>query len=509
MRVSRLLAALLLIAVFCGHIGRGVAAGAAVDEGSGVAYEIFVGSFADSNGDGIGDLNGIAQKLAYIDALGVDMLWLTPISPSPSYHHYDVTDYTAIAPEFGTPNDFDALIVGCHARGIRVIIDLVVNHTGVGHPWFEAACQALAKGEDSPYIEYYCFTEGGGQHPVPGADGWYYEGQFGSHMPDLNLDSAAVRREIAGIIAFWLECGADGFRLDAMTSYYTGALKRSADFTAFVVETAKAIDPGAYIVGECWSDEQTILTLYESGVDSLFAFPFADADGLLVQATLAGNGAAVASAFAGWHEKLAQVRGDIIDAPFLTNHDLARARGMLRSKAENMKAAAMLYLMLPGRPFVYYGEELGMSGSGRDENKRLPMLWSAVDETLNCLPPADADQDQRLKEGAAEQEGDESSLLNWYRSLIALRKKAPQLQSAGAMTALDAGDSRVCAFLADDDIAVLINVSADDAVRISLDAIGIEGWTVLGAVNAGGAYDGTGEADGVLPPLSCAILSKP
>ncbi|MBQ8953641.1 MAG: DUF3459 domain-containing protein [Clostridia bacterium] len=496
-RFAGLLLALALL------VGTGAAAHAEVPTASGAAYEIFVGSFADSDGDGVGDLRGIEEKLDYIASLGVDMIWLTPIHPSPSYHHYDVTDYYAVAPEFGTLEDFDSLVAACGERGIGVILDLVVNHTSSEHPWFLEACAALGEGRESPLTDWYNFTEGAGAHDVPGAAGWFYEGQFGYHMPDLNLDSEAVREEIAGIIAFWQGHGVAGFRLDATTSYYTGAPAKNAAFVRFICETARANDPDSYVVGECWADGQTILGLYESGIDSLFNFPAADVDGLFVQAALNARGAALARRLAEWNDSVRAVSPASQDAPFLTNHDIARARGMLRSDMGAMKTAAMLYLLLPGRPFIYYGEELGMSGSGRDENKRLPMLWSAADEDQNCLPPVEADQKQRLKEGVAEQEDDEDSLLNWYRRLIALRSLAPEL-ARGEMTALDAGSDAVCAFTVTDGttVAVLINTSGTETARLKMFELGLDNIQVLGCVGTTAQALTAGE----LPPLSCAVV---
>ena len=497
-RAMALLLALVLV------WGTGAAAHAEASPASGAAYEIFVGSFADSDGDGVGDLKGIEQKLDYIASLGVDMLWLTPIHPSPSYHHYDVTDYYAVAPEFGTLADFDSLVSACSERGISVILDLVVNHTSSEHPWFLEACEALSKGVDNPRASWYNFTQGSGDHDAPGAANWFYEGRFGYHMPDLNLDSEAVREEIADIMAFWQGHGAAGFRLDATTSYYTGAPAKNAEFVRFIAETAKANDANSYIVGECWADGQTILSLYESGIDSLFNFPAADVDGLFVQAALNARGAALARRLAEWNESVKAVSPDSVDAPFLTNHDIARARGMLRSNDAAMKAAAALYLLMPGRPFIYYGEELGMSGSGRDENKRLPMLWSAADETANCLPPAEADQKQRLKSGVDEQENDEDSLLNWYRSLVALRAQAPEL-ARGGMAALDAGHDAVCAFTVTDGcstVAVLVNASQSETACIDLMAMGLDNIQILGCVGA----DREALLSGELPPVSCALV---
>lgn len=477
---------------------------------SGVTYEIFVGSFRDSNGDGIGDLRGIIDALDYIEALGVDRIWLTPIHPSISYHKYDVLDYYDIDPQFGTLADFDALIAACDARGIAVTLDLVVNHSSSEHPWFLAACDALRQSEDSPYIDWYGFTKGEGQHVVSGTD-WYYEGQFGYHMPDLNLDNPDVRAEIASIIAFWQERGVKGFRLDAVTSYYTGAPTSITEFLSFVTDTAHKSDPDCWVVGEAWTSETDILTYYESGIDSLFNFPCADSTGRLVKGALNANGAAVAAALADWNARLHEVSPTSQDAPFLTNHDMARARGMLRSKVENQKIAAMLYLLLPGRPVMYYGEELGMSGSGIDENKRLPMLWSGADASQQCNPPAAADQLQRLKEGAAEQDGDAGSLLNCYRQVIALRCLAPEL-THGAMTALDAGHKAVACYRVDDatgSVIVMVNTSAAEAVTIDAAALGC--MTLLGGY--GLLQDSLlQDSDGcvtmvTLPGISCAVFS--
>lgn len=480
---------------------------------SGVTYEIFVMSFQDSNGDGVGDLRGIIQRLDYIESLGVSRIWLMPIHPSPSYHKYDVTDYTAVDPAYGTLADFDELVAACAQRGIDVMLDLVLNHTSREHPWFQAACQALRDGADSPYLSWYHFTQGTGQHPVAGTD-WYYEGQFGDHMPDLNLDDPDLRAEIARIMAFWQFRGVKGFRLDAATSYYTGAPKSNAAFLRFLTDTAKANDPDCYLVAEAWTDANAILQLYESGIDSLFNFPAADQGGRLLTSALNGTGAAAAASMADWNARLRAASPTSVDAPFLTNHDLARVRGILRSDVARQKAAAMLYLLMPGAPTVYYGEELGMSGSGRDENKRLPMLWSAADDAAQCLPPADADQAQRLKDGVDVQDADPDSLLNCYRQLIALRRQAPELYR-GAMTALDAGHDAVAFYRVDEgDQAVAVLVNASAAETVSVDVSQLASCRVVGQV---GGVQTTGQYLSpassldfsytvVLPPVSCLLL---
>ena len=474
---------------------------------SGIVYEIFVGSFADSNGDGIGDLKGIEEKLDYIADLNADWIWLTPIHPSPSYHHYDVLDYCAVAPEFGTLEDFDSLAAACAERGIGVILDLVVNHTSSEHPWFLAAAEALAKGEKSEYIDWYNFSQGSGGHIVEGTTDWYYEGPFGYHMPDLNLDNQAVRDEIARIMAFWQGHGAKGFRLDATTSYYTGDARRNTEFLRFITETAKAGDPDCYVVGEAWVSGSTILTMYESGIDSLFDFPAADVEGALVKASLKGNAAPVSKKLADWNASLKAASPASLDAPFLSNHDMARSRGMLRSDKTKMKTAAMLYLLLPGRPYIYYGEEIGMSGSGRDENKRLPMVWSAEADSFTCQPPADADQEQRLTEGVDVQAAAPDSLLSWYRQLTGLRALAPELER-GAMTAIETDNNSVCAFTVTDGttVAVIINASPKADAAIDLGEMGLEHCSVVGC--AGMTAQDLADT-GSMPPVSCLVLRLP
>ncbi|MBR1584309.1 MAG: alpha-amylase [Clostridia bacterium] len=480
---------------------------------TGIVYEIFVGSFADSDGDGVGDLKGIESKLDYIASLGADSIWLTPIHPSPSYHHYDVMDYYAVAPEFGTLEDFDALAAACAEKGIGIILDLVVNHTSSEHPWFLSACDDLKAGRTDGLQDDFIFSQSSGQHPVPGTEDWYYEGAFGSHMPDLNLDCPGVRQEIASIIAFWQDHGVKGFRLDATTSYYTGNTARNTAFLQFITESAKAGDPDCYVVGEAWTNENTILEMYQSGIDSLFNFPASAAEGVIVKAASKGKGANVADKLAAWNEKIKAVSPAALDAPFLSNHDQARSRGMLGSNPKQMKAAAMLYLLLPGRPFVYYGEEIGMSGSGRDENKRLPMLWSGADETQNCLPPAEADQAQRLTDGVDAQEGDPDSLLNWYRQLGRIREMNPAL-IGGRMRAIETDNAALCAYTVASDgvsLAVLINTSLKENAEIDASAMGLAGYACLDALGADAEALNAGLRSGgaSLPPIACAVLQGP
>jgi len=420
---------------------------------SGAIYEIFPGSCADANGDRHGDLAGVTAKADDIASLGVSAVWLTPIYPSPSYHGYDVTDYCAVNPKMGTMDDFDAMLSALHERDLALYLDLVINHTSRQHPWFTAACAALASGEESPYIDYYNFSKepGANMHTVPDTDGMYYLGEFGDHMPDLNLDSETVKEEITKIMSFWLDRGVDGFRLDATTHYYGGDTARNTAFLTWLMQTARAIKPDVYIVGEAWTDDATIARMYESGISSLFHFSLADSTGAIATAVREQNGSKLARTIAAY-----SVRG--ADAPFLTNHDMGRAAGVLMNDAGKIRAAAAAYLLAPGRPTVYYGEEIGMNGSGRDENKRLPMLWG--EDAFTCNPPEKADQKQRLKISVREQEADEASLLSVYRALIQLRNRTPEIDGE-VPEALDLGVKALYA-IRYGEVTVVINMGKKD-----------------------------------------------
>ena len=454
----------------------------------GAIYEIFPGSFADSNGDGKGDLCGITHKADYIASLGVGAVWLTPFFPTNSYHGYDVMDYCAVRPSMGTMDDFDAMVAALHERNIAVIIDLVLNHSSNYHPWFIDACTALAKGTESDYVNYYMFSKepGTNMHAVPGASGWYYLGEFGSHMPDLNLDHPALRGEIEHILRFWLDKGVDGFRLDATTHYYGGHIKNNTAFLSWLMDTAKSISPDVYVVGEAWTDEGTIAQMYESGISSLFQFSMADTNGAILDAVRNQNGAKLA-------RKVATPLETGVNAPFLSNHDMGRSAGMLMQNTDKMRAAAAAYILSPGHPMIYYGEEIGMTGSGRDENKRMAMVWG--EDAYTCLSPADCDQAQKLTEGVLRQESDPDSLLNTYRAILQMRNAHPEIDKAAA-EAVDLGFKALYA-VRYGDTHVLINMGKNE---IALEWQGADHLETVG----GAALD---QATLTLPPWSIAVLS--
>ena len=481
-----------------------------IDDKYRTTYEVFVYSFSDSDGDGIGDLRGLINKLDYISDgddttdtdLGCNEIWLMPVSPSPTYHKYDVTDYKDIDPEYGTLEDFDALIKACHDRGIRVIIDQVYNHSSVEHPWFKEAAEFLADHPgitfedgnysasfyiDCPKLSYYNFAneKKDGYEPLAGTD-YFYEARFWSGMPDLNLDSNAVRGEIADITKFWLERGVDGFRLDAVTYYYTGNDAANIEFMTWLNDTVKAVNPYAYIVAEAWTNSATYHKYYASGIDSFFDFDYAGSEGVIAGVA---KGSAPASRYAEALEKTQKALaengpGTAIDAPFYVNHDMARSAGYFTGKGseDKLKLSWGLNLLMPGNAFIYYGEELGMKGSGKDENKRAPMYWSADTKADGmCKGPAAMDSLKMKYPAADEQSEDPASIYNYVKAAIKARNIFPAIARGETAVISELTDSDICAFTrcckSDTDgrydaerLFVVINTS-DEAKTVDLSAV--------------------------------------
>lgn len=410
-------------------------------------YEIFVRSFYDQSADGIGDLAGVTAKLDYItNDVGADGIWLMPIMPSPSYHKYDITDYYSIDPQYGTLADFDLLIAEADKRDVKIIIDLVLNHTSNLHPWFESAVNALWKDEQSKYTGYYNFTlENRGQGYSKITDKYYYECRFVSGMPDLNLDNTDLRGEIFNIAKFWLDRGVDGFRLDAVTSFYTGNNEKNIEFLTWFNNTIKAYKPDAYLIGEAWTDGLVIADYYKSGIDSFFNFPYSQATGTFVSTINGRTGNDFSKSLADWNALIKQKNTTAKDALFLSNHDNARSAGFLMRNTQKQKMAALLYLIAPGNPFIYYGEEIGMTGSGIDQNKRLPMIWSETIKVGITLPPSGSTQVIEGVAGVDIQIKDKSSLLNFYKKILAVKTKYPGI-ARGVMKYIDSGIQGVALF---------------------------------------------------------------
>lgn len=417
-----------------------------IDDNYRTYYEVFVSSFYDSNGDGIGDLQGLIAKLDYINDgddttdtdLGCNGIWLMPVNPSPTYHKYDVADYYDIDASYGTLEDFKELLAECDRRGIRVIMDLVLNHSSSQNPWFQEACDYLSKlgdGEpdaaECPTFDYYHFSkeQGAGCYAVEGTD-WYYEAQFWSEMPDLNLDSEALRAEITEITKFWLNMGVGGFRLDAVKEFYTGNPQKNIEFLGWFTDMVKEQKADAYLVGEAWLEVSDYAKYYESGIDSLFNFAFADKDGIISKVLNGSPASRYGAESASLQETFGQYNENYIDAPFYTNHDMGRSAGYYAgdNSEKQTKLAGAMNLFMSGSAFLYYGEELGMKGAGKDENKRAPMYWSKDPEKEGmCDGPADMDDVKMKFDSLEEQEQEAESVYHYYKKVIKIRNQNPEI----------------------------------------------------------------------------------
>lgn len=394
-----------------------------------VYYEVFVRAFADSDGDGMGDLNGLSLKLDSLKSLGVDGLWLMPIFKAQSYHGYDVTDYRDISPDYGTMEDFDRFLAEAHQKGFKVLLDLPLNHTGDRHPWFIAA-----KDPQSPLRARYHWLE----NPTPQALSlkvWgravysplgsaYYYSLFDKGMPDLNYDCPETRQEAIDIARFWLQRGVDGFRLDAASHIYgEGEGGRPQDISlsaAWWQEFSRALKkdyPDCYLLGEAWESLDKRAPLL-TGLDSVLNFDLGDR--LLPLLKTGGGGQGLMDALLKVYGEGQKVNPDFKDAPFLSNHDQARVFSRLGYQSAKAKAAAFVLLTLPGNPVIYYGEELGMAGAKPDEELRTPFLWGEGDPFLSRWHPSKYNQNTQP---LSLQEQDPQSLLAFYKRILRFRQE--------------------------------------------------------------------------------------
>ncbi|MFZ5884681.1 MAG: alpha-amylase family glycosyl hydrolase [Chloroflexota bacterium] len=440
-----------------------------------VFYEIFVRSFYDSNGDGIGDFNGITAKLDYLEGLGIRGIWLMPIHPSPSYHGYDVTDYYAVNPDYGTMEDFKRLLAEAHKRGIKIIIDFVMNHTSARHPWFQ---QALTPG--SPYHDWYVWSETDPGTLGPwGAKAWhrasngqYYYAIFWDQMPDLNYENPAVREEMKKVTSFWLEeVGVDGFRLDAVRYLVEGdQLADSKANHAFLEEWGqyyRSLDPRAFTVGEAWTDNANVkkYTNTNRELDSAFNFDLSDAMLKLNEGSVSSLRFILQTTLRDFPEQ--------DNANFITNHDMPRVMSQLGAdKEQRAKLAAGILLTAPGIPFIYYGEEIGMSGTKPDELIRTPMQWdNSPNAGFTSGRPWQAVNPDFPFVNVASQQGASGSLLEHYRTLIHLRNAHSALR-IGKTYVAESNSNKILSYLrvsSDETLLILINIDDQPLSSYTLD----------------------------------------
>jgi alpha-amylase len=422
-----------------------------------VFYEVFVRSFKDSDGDGNGDIRGLINQLDYLNDgdsttrndLGVTALWLMPIQESPSYHGYDVTNYRQIEPDYGTNDDFKELMEEAHKRGIKVIVDYVMNHTSDKHPWF-----VESKDEESHKRDWYTWEQPAPDFKGPwGQTVWHYRnaqffyGVFWNGMPDLNYEGVGVKDTMFDIASFWLnDMGVDGFRLDAIKYIYEDGssledLPQTISFWKEFRTHYKSQNPNALGVGEAWTTTSKVVPyVSDGGLD--FCFEFDVADGILYAAKTGVNSRLTSKLNTAVSSYEPSQYGT-----FITNHDMNRVMDQVGFDEDKARVAANLLLTLPGVPFIYYGEEIGMIGSKPDEDIRRPMQWNG--EEYAGFSDTDTWRDPHSDyhtRNVELQQNDAKSLWTNYRDLIYLRNHHEALRK-GDYGSVSSTSSRVFAFL--------------------------------------------------------------
>lgn len=486
---------------------------------SGVWYEIFVRSWYDTNGDGIGDLNGVTEKLDYLTSLGVSGIWLMPINPSPSYHGYDVTDYEGINPQYGSMADFERLVSEAHKRGIKVIIDLVINHTSNRHPWFVAA-----QNPNDPHHDWYSWATPGTDLTAASAagdtawqklpDGRHYLGIFSRGMPDLDYDTPAVRAEMIKVGQFWMRKGADGFRLDAARHLYLNFKSQEGDPAVLTKNLAwwrqfmrgvRAVNPNAYVVGEVTEGSWPQLAPWYGALSAVFDFPLATRMIDVARSEQAGDlSEKLQERYAAFSKHAGHTGAD---APFLSNHDQNRVMSQLDGNAAHMRVAAAMLLTLPGHPFVYYGEELGMRGVKPDPDLREPMRWERSGHAAGEATWKTSSNHDDAEVSVQAELADPASLLNRYRTLIHWRQAISALRD-GVLHAYPVADAHVAAWRLDDAHShVLVMHNLSGTPRTITLAAGTPAFTrMIEQTGQGAALAGRRL---LLPPYASLILQSP
>lgn len=486
----------------------------------GVNYEVFVRSFADSNRDGIGDFRGLTSRLDYLKELGVGGLWLMPIMPSPTYHKYDVVDYKAVDPEYGTKEDFQKLVSEAHQRGIRILVDLIVNHTGSEHPWFKSA----KEGKSSPYRNYYVWADKDSireqiskkstsldsdnikQWHAVNEDtlSEHYYGFFWGGMPDLNLDNPKVRQEFVEIGKYWLqEMNVDGFRLDAAKHIFPA--DRATDNHSFWIwfrDEMQKIKPEVYLVGEVWSKAEDVAP-YLKGLPALFNFDMGYAITKVVRAGV--DTIDLMATYKKINDYYNQSTNEFIDAVFLKNHDQNRILSELDGDQKKARIAAGILFTLPGTPYVYYGEEIGMLGMKPDEYIREPFIWDndAKDQSQTRWEEPKYSNDQTVVP-YVKQKDDPASLYNFYKRFIQYRNSSRVL-TYGNLDATPLKINEVVSFIREKDgdkLLVMHNVS-DVELTIDLKEYFSDLQTIEFATSNGARVD---DGELKLPPYTSVVL---
>jgi glycosidase len=408
-----------------------------------IYYQIFVRSFADSDGDGIGDFNGITQNLDYLEDLGVTAIWMMPFNETDldfgSHHGYRIKDYYEVNSEYGTMADLENLINEADSRKMRVMMDLVINHVSDTHPWF---VDARDNPTTSPYRDWFIW-----QSPSTAFE------TFAGGMKDLNLHNSAVVNEIKDIVTFWQDKGITGFRFDAAKHLFIGdpgtnpaqMATRTHEFLRNLQTHARSNDPGVYFLGEVFEYDYNSIKDYYIGLDSLFDFYVANE--IWDKVGHGNNTRFFVSNIERAFNSYRPYDPNYSPSIFISNHDIDRIASFGQFSGPNghdkLKLAASVTLTLPGSPHIYYGEELGMTGTrfeginvGQgtlyDQYRRAPFIWGDTNKTTTWLTPY---QGSDSAPSVQTQLGDPNSLLSHYKAMANLRKDNPGLMYGNFLSA--------------------------------------------------------------------------
>jgi glycosidase len=437
--------------------------------------------------------------------------------PSKSYHKYDVEDYYDIDENFGTLDDFDTLIEECHKRGINVIIDLVLNHISSQNQLYLDAVEEVAQGKLDGKAEYFeihkqdYFSADTNVNLL--ANGYACEANFSPDMPEWNLNSEKTREEFTNIAKFWLDRGVDGFRLDAV-KYYTNKSTDGEEFLNWFYTTCQEIKPDVYMVGEDWEDDSYLQTYYKSGIDSLFAFKFAQASGVIIQNMLTQSGASTVSKVKRYNDKMLESNENYINAMFLSNHDQVRAANALEPYGvEFEKFAASVYMLFPGNSFTYYGEEIGMTASETTSDRyyRTGMIFDSENLPQITVDGIEMDEDAPADGGVKQQLENKDSLLSFYQRIIKIKNQNPEIARGTITDTVDFDDDNIGAYYTEYDgskLLIIHNFNKTDEKELTITDDMLENAEVRADLVTSTTEEHVVLKDGklTLPALSTVIL---
>ena len=501
-------------------------------------YQIFPISFADSDKNGKGDLKGIIDKLDYIYEMGYNGIWLNPIHKSSTSHHYDVEDYFSVSTQFGTMERFDELVTKCHEKNIKIIIDMVLNHSSNKNEWFEESYYAAKADYKKDYekwskeakrYNWVACPSGAvipnGYHKMNNNDPIAYESVFDSSMPDFNLtqlindtEGDELEELFTEVFRFWLEDHhVDGFRFDAVNEFFTGDVQKNLEVLTWMNNACRSIKQDCYLIGEGdWSSNSAKNKTYqESGFDSFFQFGnSAKNTGYIQQAVVQQTAKTIFTAL----ERNKENAAGGIEAPFLGNHDTPRYIGGVSGRGDginNAKFALALLQQLRGCTFTYYGDEVGMgSQSTADGWFRLPLRWGDEYTTqINKLSLYGASE-QNLKEDlsypfgtVAEQKADANSILNFAKKANLVRLALPEIARGDFELVYSPSNQFVVIKRTYNNSSIYVAINASKSTPVTIDYT-TYGTTPVAELCPSGhvTYEAEGSTNVVIPAQTIFII---